>query len=162
MNWLDIVIAVILVISIIGGLMAGIIKILFTVAGLIIGVVLAGHFSGSLADKLTFIHDSQTANIVAFIFIMIIIMIIAAILAFVVKKIASAVLLGWVNRLGGAILGLVLGMIFMGAILIIWTKYSGINTAVENSWFASFLVDKFPIALNLLPKEFSSVKSYFQ
>jgi membrane protein required for colicin V production len=162
MNWLDIVIAVILVISIVGGLMAGVIKILFTVAGLIIGVVLAGHYSGALADKLTFISSAKTANIVAFILIMVIVMIIAAVLAFVIKKLASAILLGWINRLGGAILGLFLGMILTGAVLTIWIKYTGIHEVVGNSVLASFLIDKFPVVLGLLPEEFSSVRSYFQ
>ncbi len=161
MNWLDILIAVIIVISIIGGLMAGIIKILFTIAGLIIGVVLAGNYSGALADKLTFIADPNIANIVAFIIIMLVVMIIAAVLAFVIKKVASAILLGWVNRIGGAVLGVFLGMIFCGALLAMWVKYLGISDVVSNSWLASFLLDKFPIVMGFLPDEFDSVKNYF-
>jgi len=141
--------------------MAGIVKILFTVVGLILGVFLAGHYSGSLADKLTFISDARTANIVAFILIMIVVMIIAAILAFVIKKVAEKVLLGWINRLGGAVLGLLLGMIIVAAVLTIFVKYMGINNAVENSWFAGFLLNKFPIVIGLLPKEFDSVKGFF-
>jgi len=162
MNWLDILIIVLLVVSIISGVMAGIIKILMTVIGLIVGVVLAGHFSGALADKLTFIHDARVANIVAFIFILLVVMIIAAVIAFLLKKLASAILLGWVNRIGGAVLGLFLGMILIGAVLTIFVKYTGTNTVVSNSVLAAFLVDKFPVVLGLLPKEFNSVKSYFQ
>ncbi len=162
MNWLDILIAVFIIVSIIGGLMAGIIKILFAVIGLIVGVVLAGNYAGSLADKLTFISDARTANIVAFIFIMIVVMIIAAVLAFVIKKIAETVLLGWINRIGGAVLGLFLGMIFVAAILTIYVKYMGINNTVENSWFAGFLLDKFPIVMGFLPKQFDSVRDFFK
>lgn len=162
MNWLDIVIAVLLVISIVGGLMAGLIKILFTVVGLIVGLVLAGNYSGYLAERLTFISDARTAEIVAFVFILIVVMILAAILAFVVKKIASAILLGWVNHLGGAILGLLLGMVFIGAILAMYIKFIGFNDAIADSWLASVLVDKFPLVLSLLPERFNTVKSWFQ
>ena len=75
MNWLDILIVIFIVVSVIGGLMAGIVKILITIIGLILGVVLAGNYGGSLADKLTFISDARTANIVAFVLIMIVVMI---------------------------------------------------------------------------------------
>src|SRR4030042_1652295 len=127
MNWLDIVILIALVISIVMGLRAGIIKVLFTLAGGIIGVVLAGRFSEGLADKLTFISDSNIAGIVAFAVILIVVMIVATILAFVIKKIASMVLLGWVDKLGGAVLGLIVGAIFSGAVLAMWLKFQGDN-----------------------------------
>ena len=161
MNWLDILIAILIVVSIVGGLKAGIIKVLFTIAGLIIGVVLAGNCSGALADKLGFISDSRTAGIVAFILIMLVVMIVAAVLAFVIRKIASAVLLGWVNHLGGAVLGLLLGMIFCGALLSMWVKYLGITDAVADSALSGLLLDKFPIVLGFLPDEFDSVRSFF-
>ena len=161
MNWLDILVAVLIIISILGGLKAGIIKVLFTIAGLIIGVVLAGNYAGGLGERLTFISDPRTANIVAFIVILLVVMIIAALLAFIIKKIASAVLLGWVNHLGGALLGLILGMIFCGALLTMWVKYLGMNDVIADSWLADFLIDKFPLVLGLLPDEFNSVKNYF-
>jgi membrane protein required for colicin V production len=161
MNWLDIVIIIALAVSVFGGLKAGIIKVLFTIAGLIIGVVLAGNYSGALGDRLTFISDPNTAGIVAFVLIMVVVMIVAAILAFVIKKIASAVLLGWVNHLGGAVLGLILGMIFVGAILSMYLKFLGDNSTITNSWLAGFLLDKFPIVMGFLPSQFDSVRDFF-
>jgi membrane protein required for colicin V production len=161
MNWLDILILVVLAVSVIGGLMAGVIKILFGVVGIILGVVLAGRFGGSLADKLTFISDARTANILSFIVIMIVVLLIAGLLAFIFKKIAEGVMLGWINRLGGAVLGLFMGMILMAAILTVSVKYAGFGGSVENSWMAGFLLNKFPIVLGFLPKEFSTVKDWF-
>jgi len=161
MNWLDILILVVLAISVIGGLMAGVIKILFGVVGIILGVVLAGRFGGPLADKLTFISDARTANILSFIVIMIVVLLIAGVLAFIFKKIAEGVLLGWINRLGGAVLGLLLGMLLMAAILTVSVKYAGFSGAVENSWMAGFLLNKFPVVLGLLPGDFKSVKDWF-
>jgi membrane protein required for colicin V production len=162
MNWLDIVLIIFIALSVIGGLMQGIIKMLLTIIGLIVGVVLAGRYSGALGDKLTFISDPNIAGTVAFVFILIAVLLIAMILAFILRKVASAILLGWIDRLGGAVLGLFLGMIFAGAILTMYLKYFGYNGAVGDSWIAGFLLDKFPIVLGFLPKEFDSVKSYFQ
>jgi membrane protein required for colicin V production len=162
MNWLDIVLIIFIAISVIGGLIQGIIKMLLTIIGLIVGVVLAGRYSGALGDKLTFISDPNTAQTVAFVFIIIAVLIIAMILAFILRKVASTILLGWIDRLGGAVLGLFLGMIFAGAILTMYLKFFGDNSAIADSWIAGFLLDKFPIVLGLLPSEFDSVKSYFQ
>jgi membrane protein required for colicin V production len=161
MNWLDIVILIVLLISIVMGIRAGVIKVLFTLAGGIIGVVLAGRYSDSLGSKLTFISSSSTANIAAFVIILVVVMLIAAILAFVLKKIAAAILLGWVDKLAGGVLGLVLGALFMGAILTMWIKFQGGSDVVTGSALSRFLLDKFPVVLGLLPSEFKSVRDFF-
>ena len=66
MNWLDIVIAIILVINLIVGLIAGLIKMVISLAGLILGIFLAGHYYQVLAGKLTFISSDRVAGIVAY------------------------------------------------------------------------------------------------
>jgi membrane protein required for colicin V production len=162
MNWLDVIILVIIAISTVIGVKVGIIKAFFAVAGGIIGVFLAGRFSGSLADRLTFISDQGIAGAVAFTIILIAVLIIAIILAVMIKWATSAVMLGWINRLGGAVLGLVLGAIFCAALLTMWVNFQGISSAVSDSLLARFLVAKFPIVLAFLPAEFDSVRSFFK
>lgn len=162
MNWLDIIILILIVVPTVMGLKIGIIKILFTVAGMIVGVILAGRFSESLGAQLTFIADPGWARIAAFAIILVVVMIIASILASVLKNITSAVLLGWVNRLGGAVLGLVMGGIFCGALLSMWVKFLGIGETVSDSALANLLLDSFPFILALLPAEFDSIRSFFR
>jgi membrane protein required for colicin V production len=161
MNWLDILIIVFIVASVVGGIMAGIIKILITIAGLIIGVVLAGNYGGALAEKLTFISDANTANIVAFVAIMLVVSLVAALIAFLLKKLFEKILMGWINRVGGAVLGLFLGMILMGAFLAMYVKFVGANATVEGSWMASLLLDKFPVVMGFLPSQFNDIRSFF-
>jgi membrane protein required for colicin V production len=162
MNWLDILILIVLIVSIVMGLKTGIIKIFFVIAGGVIGVFLAGRFSDSLADRLAFISSPDIAGMVAFAIILIGVMIIAAILAAVIKWATSAVLLGWVNYLGGAVLGLILGAIFCAALLTMWVNFEGSGTAVSGSVLARFLLNGFPFILALLPSEFDSVRSFFR
>jgi membrane protein required for colicin V production len=162
MNWLDIVIIVLIAVPTFIGLKVGIIKALFTAAGVIVGVVLAGRLADSLAGALTFISDQGIAKVVAFAIILIVVMIIATVAAKLVKWAISAVLLGWVNRLGGAILGLVLGFIFCGAVLTMWVNYLDISGVVAESILAGLLLNGFPVVLGLLPAEFDSVRSFFQ
>jgi membrane protein required for colicin V production len=161
MNWLDIVILILIAVPAVAGLKFGVIKILFTVAGIIIGVILAGQFSGSLAGMLKFIEDPRWAEIAAFAFIMIAVLILAGVGAGLLSSVLSAILLGWINRLGGAVLGIVLGGLFCGAILTMWVKFLGIGDTISDSALASFLLDGFPFILALLPDKFDSVRSFF-
>jgi len=161
MSWLDVIILIVLVISAISGLKVGLIKVLFTVVGIIVGVVLAGHFSDNLAGVLTFI-SADWAKIAAFAIILVVVLVISIILAVILSKFISLVLLGWVNRLCGAVLGVIVGALFISAILAIWVKYLGIGDAVANSALANFLLDKFPMVLGLLPSEFDSVRDFFK
>jgi membrane protein required for colicin V production len=162
MNWLDIVIVVLIAVPVFLGLKAGIVKALFTVAGVIVGVVLAGRLSDSLAGILSFISDPGIAKVVAFAIILIAVMIIATVLAMLVKWVLTAVLLGWVNHLGGAILGLFLGFVFCGAVLTMWIKFLGFSDVFGESLLAGVLLNGFPIVMGFLPAEFDSVRSFFQ
>ena len=162
MNWLDIVILVLIAVPTLIGLRIGIIKAVLSLAGVIAGVILAGQYHTALAEKLTFISQANLAEIAAFAIILIGVMIIATVLASLLKWIISVVLLGWVNRLGGAVFGFVLGAIFCSALLAICTKFLGILEPVAESALATLLLDRFPIILALLPGEFDSVRSFFQ
>jgi membrane protein required for colicin V production len=71
-------------------------------------------------------------------------------------------MLGWVNHLGGAVFGLVLGALFCGALLATWIKFLGIAKVISESSLAVILLDRFPAVLALLPGEFDSVRSFFQ
>ena len=162
MNWLDILVLVLIAVPTFAGLSKGLIKILLVLGGLIAGVILAGHFHSALAAQLTFISQTNTANIVAFAIILIGVLIIATIAASVLKAIASVILLGWLNRLGGGVFGFLLGAIFCGAILATWAKFFGMSTALAESVTAPILLDRFPLVLALLPDEFDAVRSFFR
>ena len=162
MNWLDIVILVLIAIPTLIGLRVGIIKTVLSLAGVIVGVILAGQFHTALAEQLTFIAQANLANIAAFAIILIGVMVIASVLASLLKWVVSVVLLGWVNRLGGAVFGFLLGAIFCGALLAIWANFLGAQGPVTESALATLLLDRFPMILALLPEEFDSVRPFFQ
>ena len=162
MNWLDIVIIVVIAIFTLFGLRAGIIKAVLSLAGLIVGVILAGRYYAPFSEQLSFIPHDSAAKITAFIIILVVVMIIARVLASLLGKLTSLVLLGWLNRLGGAILGFFLGSFLCGALLATWIKYLGIATPITDSGLAPTLLDRLPMVLALLPDEFDSVRSFFK
>jgi membrane protein required for colicin V production len=162
MNWLDIVILVIIAIATFLGLWMGLIKAVLVLAGIIVGVILAGRYYLPFSQQLSFIPGEGTAKVVAFAIILIGVMLIAILLAVFLKWAASLVMLGWVNRLGGALFGLLLGALFCSALLAIWVKFLGSDGAIAESTLARILLDRFPLVLALLPGEFDAVRSLFQ
>ena len=164
MNWLDIVVIVFLAISTITGLRKGLIKTIIPLVGIIIAVVLAGRFYGSVADWLsTWLHSPSQANIAGFAIIFVAVVIASLIIASLLSKFLSLLLLGWVDKLGGAILGLVMGGLVCGAILTIITKYNfpGMEGTIHDSNLASFFVAHFNMVLPFLPSDFDSVRQFF-
>ena len=160
MHWMDIILLVALVIPTFIGLRQGLIKAVLSLVGLIVGVILAGNFYTQLAGVFGFIDNPDIANIVAYVLILVVVLIIAAVAAKLLKTFIKVVMLGWVNSLGGAVFGFLLGMIFLGAILATWEKLFGPDMLVE-SFIAAFLLDKFPLVLGLLPQEFDVVRDFF-
>ncbi len=162
MNWLDIVILVVVAIGTFLGLRIGIIRAALSLVGLIVGVILAGRYYAPLAERSSFIPQAGAAEAVAFAIILIGVMIIASVLAGLLRWVTSAVMLGWVNHLGGAIFGLVLGAIVSSALLAVWGKFFDIAGIVSQSSLAVILLDRFPAVLALLPDEFDAIRSLFQ
>jgi len=161
MNWLDIVLLVALVIPTFIGLKQGLIKAVLSLVGLIVAVVLASNFYESLAGLLGFLPNQDVANIVAFVLILVGVMIVASLLARLLKFMISIVMLGWVNHLGGAVFGFLMGTVLWGALLATWVKFFGTELVTESA-VAAILLDRFPLILALLPGEFDMIRSFFQ
>jgi len=161
MNWLDIVIIVVAVLLGIVGLRRGIIKTVFGIVGLIVGIVLAGRYYDELA-ALIFPADATWANIAAYIIILLATLLVAGVIGWLVAKLVHFVLLGWLDRLVGCILGVFIGGLLCAAILAIVGKYSpGTEAVISQSVIAKFLMEGFPLLLDLLPAEFDFIRDFF-
>jgi membrane protein required for colicin V production len=161
MNWIDIVIIIYLIISVVSGIAQGLIRSILSIVGLIVGIVLAANFYKQFGDVLSFIHNSQVADIVAFIVILLAVMAIAALIAFVLRSLIKAVMLGWIDRLGGAVFGLLLGALSVSALLAVVVKLTS-TSLITDSALAGFFLDKFPLIMGFLPSEFDVVRNFFK
>ena len=161
MNWLDIVIIVVAVLLGLVGLRQGIIKTVFGIAGLIGGIVLAGRYYSGLAALLS-PAGATWANIAACAIILIATLIVAGVIGWLVAKLVHLVLLGWLDRLVGCILGVFIGGLICAAVLAIVGKYyPGAETVISQSVIARFLMERFPLLLALLPEEFDFIRDFF-
>ncbi len=162
MNWLDITILIVIALFFFAGFKNGILRTLISLAGLILGIILAGRYYPLVAGYLTFIPTESIANIVAFIIILAGILVFAMVIAAVMTQFAKAILLGWLNGLLGGIFGAVTGFLIMSALLAIWVKFRGPSGAVEESQLARAFLSYFPVILGLLPADFRSIGEFFR
>ena len=162
MNWLDIFLLILLFIPTFIGLRKGLIKAALSFAGLLIGVVLAGHLYQPVSKIFGFIPNENVAYILAFILILVLVMVAAFFLARLLKSVIKVVLLGWVDNVGGAVLGFLSGFILLSAILATWVKFFGSDLIID-SFLGKVMLDYFPLILGLLPGEFGDdIRNFFQ
>jgi len=145
MNWLDIVIIVVVVLLGIAGLRQGMIRTVFGIAGLIGGIFLAGRYYDELA-ALLFPSGAIWANIAAYAIIAVATLVVAGVIGWLLAKLINFAALGWLDRLVGSILGVVIGGLLCAAILAIVVKYyPGMEATINQSVIARFLVGGFPL-----------------
>jgi membrane protein required for colicin V production len=162
MNWLDILLLVVLAIPTFIGLRKGLIKAVLSLVGLIIGVVLAGHLYKPVSNIFGFIDNENVAYILAFLLILALALLAAFLLARLLKSVISITMMGWLDNVGGAVLGFLSGFIFLSAILATCVKFFG-SAIVTESFLGKVMLDYFPLILGLLPGEFGqSIRGFFQ
>ena len=168
MTWVDGVIIVGAVIGAIAGFKQGLVLSIFSFLGLIVGVALAGAASDSLADRLS-ASGALWAYVVSFAIILIIVLVIFNILGHIVKGFIKLIMMGWLDSLGGALLGLFAGGLMVAAIFIAVGKWAAgepdttsVGTAIGDSALAHFLIDSFRLLLAILPGRFDAVNKLFK
>lgn len=161
MNWLDIVIIIVTLLLGMLGLWRGAIKAVFGIVGLIGGIALAGHYYLPLASILS-PGEAIWSKIAAYAIILVAILIVASVIGWFVARLVHIVMLGWVDRLIGFILGAAIGSMLCAAVLAIVSKYlPSTGEAISHSVIANFLMEQFPLLLALLPEEFDFIHGFF-
>jgi membrane protein required for colicin V production len=121
MNWIDLVIVVILILSMVSGFINGLIKEVASLAALILGIWGAIKFSSYTAAKLYDYFDmsGHYVGIIAFLITFGIIVVIIHFVGILADKIADAAALGFVNRLLGIVFGLFKTVLIMSVFFVV-------------------------------------------
>ncbi len=164
MNWLDIVIVLVIVFFASTAFRAGLIREVVTLVSVAVGVVIAGLFYDDLArDVLTFIDDEKTALIVSFLVLLGAVYLAGQLVAVMLKQAASLLFLGWADHAGGALFGLIKGLIVVEVLLILLVTFPrlGLKGDIDGSALASVFLDAAPLLLLVLPNEFERAVDAF-
>ncbi len=164
MNWLDIVIVLVIAFFASSAFRAGLIREVVTLASVAVGVVVAGMFYDDLArDVLVFIDNDKTALIVSFLILLSAVYLAGQLVAVMLKQAAALLFLGWADHAGGALFGLIKGLIVIQVLLILLVTYPqlGLKSDIDGSALASVFLDVAPLLLLVLPDEFEQAVDAF-
>jgi membrane protein required for colicin V production len=121
MNWLDAVIIVVLILSLVNGFINGLVKEVASLAALILGIWGAIKFSTFTAGKLYDYFDmtGHYVGIIAFLITFGIIVVIIHFIGILADKIVNAASLGFINRILGIVFGLIKSILIMSVFFVI-------------------------------------------
>jgi membrane protein required for colicin V production len=138
MNPFDILIIVILGYSLVRGLFRGLVKEVSSIIGVLGGFYAAYTYYGVLAGLLSgLIHDTAYLNILSFLIIFCGVLIIVGVLGVIIKYLLNIAFLGWVDRFGGVVFGVLKGILIVSILFITLTAFLPKGTAfIKNSELA--------------------------
>jgi membrane protein required for colicin V production len=118
MNWIDLIIVILIILSVISGFSNGLVKEVASLAGLILGIWGAIKFSSFTAMKLNewFDMSGQYIGIIAFVITFCAIVIIIHFIGVLADKVVDAVSLGFLNRLLGMVFGAIKNILILSVI----------------------------------------------
>ena len=158
MNWVDLAIVGVIALSAFRGFTTGLIRQIVWLIAIVLGIVLAGLLYDDLSANLDFVIDDETTrNLVAFAAIAGGVVIAGMVIGQVLKTTASLLMLGPVDSIGGAVLGLIRGVITVQFILIamsVFPAQATVADAIGESTLAPYFLEDIPLTEFGLPSEF--------
>ncbi len=175
MNYLDIIIGIILILFALGGLRNGIIREAFSLAAFIGGIYgaiklsdLVGKWLGNLINV-----SQEWMSVISFIIVFIALALLINWLGGLLANLIESISLGFIDKLGGAVFGVVKGFILVG-VLILLLDFFGIKDVLnketcENSKLykysenvASWIYENKDGWIEKLDKEYEKVEKKFK
>jgi membrane protein required for colicin V production len=152
-NWLDIVLAGLVLIAVIVGLVKGFVREIIGLIVIVAGILVAASLYkpvASFAGK--FIKNPAAANFVGFLLLFLAVLIIGGFLAGLIGK-ATKGSLGFVNNLLGGIIGCAEGVLIAGAIVFAMLAFPVNKSALMGSKLAPTVYKITKAAVQLVPAE---------
>lgn len=157
MSLLDWIFIAILIISTLTAVLSGFIVEVFSLGGLILGLVLAyWNFPRVLPYVLAWGLPQNAAIIVAFAVIALATMIFSVILGHILRKSVRLVGLGWLDRLAGAAFGLVKGAVLVLVVIVVLMAFMPKSSLVKKSRLAPHFLMLAHTVTGVSPTEFSA------
>lgn len=158
MNWVDLLIAGAIAWTTFRGLRTGLIRQVVWLVAVFAGLLLAGQLYDDLSANLDFvIEDETTRNLVSFAAIILGSVVAGMVLGEVLRTTATLLMLGPVDSIGGALVGLVRGLVYVQLALIAFAVFPAnddLARGIDDSSMAPFFLDDIGFVGAVLPSEF--------
>jgi membrane protein required for colicin V production len=156
MAWIDWAIGVILIVSVLSAAKHGFFVEVFSLAGILLGLLLASwNYLKVLSWFTPWIHSPGTAEAVAFVSIALTVMVIAGLAGRAIRWMAHSIGLGWADRLIGAVFGFFKGCVLITLGIMAIAAFLPHVTWMEQSRFAPYFLSAAHKASVVTPAELS-------
>ncbi len=153
MNWLDIILIVIMVLTAIVGIFKGLVKQFIGLVAVIAGLVLASlYYEGAAGIFETFVKNQLLSNFLGFLLIFVAVLIAGGILGHLITK-AMKGPLAIVNRLFGGVFGAIKGVLICGILVFALFTFQVAKPALETSVLAPVCLGVTRAAINMIPQD---------
>jgi membrane protein required for colicin V production len=168
---IDIIVGILLIMAIFKGIRRGLIVALFSIIAFIIGLAAAMKLSVVVAN---YLKDSVNISaqwwpVVSFLLVFVVVVILIRLMANMLEKAVEWTLLGWVNKLGGVILYVLMYIISFSVLLFFAEQIKLINKATIDSsvtyplvrpW-GPWAIDTFGALIPWFKDMFSQLEQFF-
>ncbi len=152
MNWLDIVLLLILALTVIMGILKGLVKQVIGIAAVVAGLILASAYYWGIADLLgTLVRNEFLANFISFVFIFVCILVVGSLLGYLLTH-AMKGPLAFLNRLFGGVFGLIKGLLICGVVVFALIAFEVARPALRESRLAPTCYRMTKAVVNLIPR----------
>ncbi|OGD25409.1 MAG: hypothetical protein A2V57_01915 [Candidatus Aminicenantes bacterium RBG_19FT_COMBO_65_30] len=153
MNWLDIILVTIMILTAIIGIFQGFAKQVIGLVAVIAGLVLASLYYEATAGVFeTFVKNRLLSNFLGFLLIFVAVLIAGAILGHLITK-AMKGPLALANRLSGGVFGAVKGVLICGIIVFALFTFEVAKPTLETSVLAPACLGATRAAFNMIPQD---------
>jgi len=152
-NFLDVILLCVLSLFAIRGLMNGFVAEVLDVIAIIGGLYLANTFYVYVASYIDFISNPLWKNLIAYISIFIAVNICIMILHRILQKIISFSFIGWIDSLGGIIVGIAKGILLCVIMLMLVNTFAPDTSYLQQSYVVPYLEELLMYARNYIPLE---------
>lgn len=156
-NWLDILLGIILIASVIEGLKKGLARTGVGFVAVIVGLVCGLWFYGTVGNAFTgFIHSQRLANLFGFLAVFIGVILLGGLVGALIAKLMKVVHLSWLDRLLGGAFGVLRGALVGGILLLVLTAFSSKPPpqSVAHSRIAPYVMETARLMVYAAPREF--------
>jgi membrane protein required for colicin V production len=125
MNVLDWVLVVAFALTALWGYKTGLIDAALNAVTIYVGLFLSGLFAGRVLSLITDEVESQAvATAIGYVIIFVAVFIASRIISSIIKKALKITFMGWVDNLGGIVIGLVAGVLIAGGVMTVAARYT--------------------------------------
>jgi len=155
MHWLDILIITVILFFCLIGISRGIISQIFSFAaiigGLIAGIILY-DIAGKLLIQYNLVETTSSSLLLGFMLVVVIIFIVIQIIGWFTARIIGKLHLGWLNRLAGGVVGILIGVI-VTFFLLSWLNLYNIRdaSAKKDSVMAPYVEEGYGMIIAAIP-----------